>query len=114
MSYVEGKYAFIEDGEALPARNISALNQLPQPPAGLVAAESIFVINNQAVSKIIISWQTVVGVSQYQVNYRFGNDNVISEKVSRPDFEIMNSRKGTYTIQVFSYNIFEQGICLLY
>ena len=108
LSYVEGKYAFIEDGEALPARNISILNQLPQPPAGVGATESIFVINNQAVSKIIISWQTVVGVSQYQVNYRFGNDNVISERVTRPDFEIMNSRAGTYTIQIFSYNIFEQ------
>ena len=108
LSYLEGKYAFIEDGEALPARNVSVLNAIPQPPSALNAVEKIFPINNQAVSKIVISWQTVVGVSQYQVNYRFGNDNVISERVTRPDFEIMNSRLGTYTIQVFSYNIFEQ------
>ena len=45
---------------------------------------------------------------QYQVNYRFEDENFISEKVSRPDFEIMNSRKGTYTIQVFSYNVLDQ------
>ena len=108
LSYLEGKYAFIEDGESLPARNVSVLNQIPQPPSGLSAVEKIFPINNQAVSKIVISWKTVVGVSQYQVNYRFGNDNVITERVTRPDFEIMNSRLGTYTIQVFSYNIFEQ------
>ena len=105
LSYVEGKYAFIEDGEALPARTVSKLNALTEPPSGLNAVERIFPINNQAVSKIIISWQPIVGVTEYQVNYRFGNDNFISEKVSRPDFEIVNSRKGTYTIQVFSYNV---------
>ena len=105
LSYVEGKYAFIEDGEALPARTVSKLNALTEPPSGLSAVERIFPINNQAVSKIIISWQPIVGVTEYQVNYRFGNDNFISEKVSRPDFEIVNSRKGTYTIQVFSYNV---------
>ena len=108
LSYVEGKYAFIEDGEALTARTVSKLNSLTEPPSGLNAVERIFPINNQAVSKIVISWQPIVGVTQYQVNYRFGNDNFISEKVSRPDFEIINSRKGTYTIQVFSYNVLDQ------
>jgi len=105
LSYVEGKYAFIEDGEALPARVVSKLNEPVEPPSGLSAVERIFPINNQAVSKIIISWQPIVGVTEYQVNYRFGNDNFISEKVARPDFEIVNSRKGTYTIQVFAYNV---------
>ena len=108
LSYVEGKYAFIEDGEALPARTVSKLNALTEPPSGLNAVERIFPINNQAVSKIVISWQPIVGVVQYQVNYRFEDENFISEKVSRPDFEIMNSRKGTYTIQVFSYNVLDQ------
>ena len=108
LSYVEGKYAFIEDGEALPVRTTSNLTDLKNPPSGLAATEQIFPINNQAISKIIISWQPIVGVTQYQVNYRFDNDNFISEKVSRPDFEIMNSRKGTYDIQVFSYNVLDQ------
>ncbi len=108
LSYVEGKYAFIEDGEALTARTVSKLNSLTEPPSGLNAVERIFPINNQAVSKIVISWQPIVGVVQYQVNYRFEDENFISEKVSRPDFEIINSRKGTYTIQVFSYNVLDQ------
>ena len=108
LSYVEGKYAFIEDGEALPARNVSKLNELTSPPDSLNAVEKIFPINNQAISKIVISWQPIVGVVQYQVNYRFEDGNFISEKVSRPDFEIMNSRKGTYEIQVFSYNVLDQ------
>ena len=105
LSYVEGKYAFIEDGDPLPARVVSKLNEPANPPSNVTAVERIFPINNQAVSKIIISWQPIVGVTEYQVNYRFENDNFISERVARPDFEIVNSRKGTYTIQIFSYNV---------
>ena len=105
LSYINEKYAFIEDGEALPARNVSILNELTNPPDGLTAVETIVPINNQAVSKIIISWQPINGVIEYQVNYRYENGNFVTEKVSRPDFEIFNSQLGTYEIQVFSYNV---------
>ena len=105
LSYINEKYAFIEDGESLPDRNISILNELTPPPSNLSAVEKIVPINNQAVSKIIISWQPISGVVEYQVNYRFNNGNFVSTKVSSPDFEIMNSQLGTYEIQVFSYNI---------
>ena len=105
LSYVDTKYAFIEDGATLPERNVSVLNQLQPPPSNLSAVEKIVPINNQAVSKIIISWQPITGVIEYQVNYRFNNGNFVSTKVSSPDFEIMNSQLGTYEIQVFSYNI---------
>ena len=105
LSYVEGKYAFIEDGSSLPTRTVSVLNELKPPPSNLSATETIVPINNQAVSKIFISWQPIVGVIEYQVNYRYENGNFVSEKVSRPDFEIKNSQLGTYEIQVFSYNV---------
>ena len=105
LSYVNEKYAFIEDGSALPARDVTKLDELTNPPVGLVAVEKIIPINNQAVSKLIISWQPIVGVIEYQVNYRFENGNYVSERVSRPDFEILNSQKGTYEIQIFSYNV---------
>ena len=105
LSYVEGKYAFIEDSLSLPTRTVSVLNELKPPPSNLSAVETIVPINNQAVSKIFISWQPIVGVIEYQVNYRYQNGNFVSEKVSRPDFQIFNSQLGTYEIQVFSYNI---------
>ena len=105
LSYINEKYAFIEDGEALPARNVSILNELTSPPSGLTAVETIVPINNQAVSKIVISWQPINGVIEYQVNYRYENGNFVTERVSRPDFEILNSQLGTYEIQVFSYNV---------
>ena len=105
LSYKSGKYDFIEDGTALPTRSVSILNELKEPPANLSAIETIVPINNQAVSKIFISWQPIVGVIEYQVNYRFNNGNFTTTRVSRPDFEIINSQLGTYEIQVFSYNI---------
>ena len=104
LSYVNAKYAFIEDGASLPARTVSILNLPKDPPSGLQAVEKIVVINNQAVSKLILSWQPIVGVTQYQVNYRFNNGNFISTTVSSPDFEIFDSDVGTYEFQVFSYN----------
>ena len=104
LSYVNAKYAFIEDGASLPTRTVSILNLPKDPPSALQAEEKIVVINNQAVSKLIISWQPIVGVTQYQVNYRFNNGNFVSTTVSSPDFEIFNSDVGTYEFQVFSYN----------
>ena len=104
LSYVNAKYTFIEDGASLPARAVSILNLPKDPPSALQAEEKIVVINNQAVSKLILSWQPIVGVTQYQVNYRFNNGNFISQTVSAPDFEIFDSDVGTYEFQVFSYN----------
>ena len=104
LSYVNAKYSFIEDGASLPARAVSILNLPKDPPSALQAEEKIVVINNQAVSKLILSWQPIVGVTQYQVNYRFNNGNFISQTVSAPDFEIFDSDVGTYEFQVFSYN----------
>ncbi len=105
LSYINEKYAFIEDGESLPTRTVSKLNELQPPPSNLSAVETIVPINNQAVSKIFLSWQPILGVIEYQVNYRFENGNYFTERVSRPDFQIMNSQLGTYEFQVFSYNV---------
>jgi predicted phage tail protein len=105
LSYINEKYAFIEDGASLPTRTVSKLNDLQPPPSNLSAVETIVPINNQAVSKIFLSWQPIVGVIEYQVNYRFENGNYFTERVSRPDFQIINSQLGTYEFQVFSYNV---------
>jgi predicted phage tail protein len=105
LSYIDTKYSFIEDGASLPVRNVSILNELQPPPSNLSAVETIVPINNQAVSKIVVSWQPIVGVVEYQVNYRYNNGNFVSTKVSSPDFEILNSQLGVYEFQVFSYNV---------
>ncbi len=104
LTYVAGKYANIEQGVSLPARNISLLNELKDPPGNLQASERIVVINALAVTKLILSWVTVTGVSQYLVQYRFNNTNWVSEIVFRPDFELTNTEAGSYEFKVYSYN----------
>ncbi len=104
LSYVEGKYAFIEDGTALPARTVSLLNQPAPPPSSLTVTEKTVIINNIARSKLIVDWQPVQGVTQYLVNYKIGNNNYVSQIVFSSDFEILDTPVGEYTFQVFSYN----------
>ena len=104
LSYVPGKYNFIENGTALPVRTISILNQPANPPSALTVTEKTVVINNIARSKLIIDWQPQVGVTQYLVNYKLENGNYVSQVVFSSDFEILDTVKGTYEIQVFSYN----------
>ena len=104
LSYVEDKYAFIENGTVLPTRTISILNAPASPPSNLTVSERTVVINNIARSKLIVDWQPVQGVTQYLVNYKLENGNYVSQVVFSSDFELLDTVKGTYTIQVFSYN----------
>jgi len=105
LTYVEGKYAFIEDNTSLPVRNISLLNAPVSPPSNLTVTEKTVVINSIARSKLIVDWQPVQGVTQYLVNYKFEDNNYVSQVVFSSDFELLDTKKGTYTIEVFAYNL---------
>jgi len=104
LTYIDGKYANIESGISLPTRSISLLNEPKSPPSNLQASERIVVINALAVTKLILSWVSVTGVSQYLVQYRFNNTNWVNEVVFRPDFELIGTEAGTYEFRVFSFN----------
>ena len=104
VAHNPSKYSFVEDGSTLQSRTISTLTALKLPPSSLQATEKIVVLNNRAVSKLFIQWQPVSGVTEYMVQYRFKNENFISEKISRPDFTIFETLLGSYEIRVFSYN----------
>ena len=124
LTYVEGKYAFIEDGTPLPERKISLLNEPLGPPSNLTSEEKTIVINGVARSKLIISWkeptktlnaddgtvyESPQGASSYQLNYRItteaGNtDNFITQEVFSNDFELMDTEKGSVEVEVYSYN----------
>ena len=104
LAYVNEKYAFIEDGETIEPQKISVLNLVKPPPTGLSADEVIVLINNQPVSKLIIRWQPVTGVSSYMITYRFDDNNIVSATTSSPDFEIFNTKVGSYEVSVRSLN----------
>ena len=124
LTYVEGKYAFIEDGTPLPVRNVSLLNNPVNAPSNLTSTEKTVVINGVARSKLLISWReptkTLIaddgsvynspqGASSYQLNYRITSEvgntgNFISQEVSSNDFEIMDTVKGSVEVEIYSYN----------
>jgi len=104
VAHNSSKYSNVEDGTALAARTITTLTELKPSPSNLSSSEQIVVLNNRAVSKLFIQWQPVLGVTEYMVQYRFENENFISERITRPDFTIFETKNGTYEIRVFSYN----------
>ena len=104
VAHNSSKYSFVEDGSTLQTKTITTLTALKPSPSNLQGAEQIVVLNNRAVSKLFIEWQPVSGVTEYMVQYRFKNENFISERVKRPDFTIFETQLGTYEVRVFSYN----------
>ena len=106
VTYRNEKYQAIDStgGISLPPRNISSLNKEKDPPSSLSIIERIVVRNNIAIPVLFVSWESVSGVNQYQVQYRFNDSNWNYEVVIKPEFELSNTQAGTYEFKVFSYN----------
>lgn len=99
------KYAQVEDTTvAANPRTITTLIDEKPSPSNVTAIEQIVVLNNRAVSKIFVSWEPVLGVKEYLVEFQYENDNPERQRVSRPSFELFESRLGTYTFKIKSYN----------
>ena len=75
-------------------------------PIAAPEIEVMFFVSTVPSPKItlIVDWQPVQGVTQYLVNYKLQNGNYVSQVVFSSDFELLDTVKGTYEIQVFSYN----------
>ena len=99
------KYAQVEDTTvAADPRNITTLLDEKPSPSNLSATESIVVLNNRAVSKIFLTWEPVQGAKEYLVEFQFEKNNPQRVRVARPDFELFESRLGSYTFKVKTYN----------
>jgi len=99
------KYAQVEDTDvAADPRVITTLIDEKPSPSNLSAVEQIVVLNNRAVSKIFVSWQPVLGVKEYLVEFQYEKDNPERTRVARPSFELFESRLGSYSFKVKSYN----------
>jgi hypothetical protein len=104
LKYNVGKYDHVERGYALQSRTISNLNAIPSPPSSPEAEEKFYAQNDKAKVKIVVSWSAVKGIPQYKVRYRAGDDNWETATVTKPDYEILDTRAATYTIEVYSIN----------
>ena len=107
-AYNSGKYAFIEDGSALPVRNITVLNELVDAPSNPSVQEEFFVEGTTARTRLNISFNSVQRAIGYELQFRLddGNFNVI--RTSNSEIEILDSLKGVYDFKLFSINaVFE-------
>ena len=99
------KYSQVEDTTvSADPRTITTLLDEKPAPSNPSAVERIVVLNNRAVSKIFVSWEPVLGVKEYLVEFQYENDNPERVRVARPSFELFESRLGTYTFKIKSFN----------
>ena len=104
LAYDGSKYDYIERNRPLQPRDTTNLNEIPAAPTNLQGVEALYESNGRALAKLIISWQPVLGVSQYRVRWRQENGNWNVQVVERPDYEILDTGPATYQIEVFSLN----------
>jgi len=99
------KYSQVEDTTvAANPRTITTLLDEKPSPSNASAVEQIVVLNNRAVSKIFVAWEPVQGVKEYLLEFQYENDNPERQRISRPSFELFESRLGSYTFKIKSYN----------
>lgn len=104
LAYNNSKYDYVERGFKLQTRDITQLNEPRPAPSNLAASETIYESNGQVRVKLIVSWRAVVGVSEYQVQWRAVNGNWTTINVPRTDYEILDTTAQTYEIRVYSLN----------
>ena len=104
LAYNASKYDYIERGVALQQRDITNLNEIPAPPSNLQATELLYQANDRVLSKLDVSWQAVVGITNYRVRWRIENGNWNTVQVTSPNYSILDTSPGNYEIQVYSLN----------
>lgn len=104
LAYNASKYAAIEDGEPLSSRDITDLNILYDGPDNLAGNEVFYADTGTAKVKISLTWKTVQGANSYRVRWRYEDDNYSEEVVEKINFDILDTKAGTYTVEVYSLN----------
>ncbi len=118
LAHNEGKYAYIEDGEQLQARDISDLNEIPNPPTdlevltvntfgGVSTKELQYVLNGRIAIKVTFHWRGPQGIKKFRVRYRHEDDNFTTVRVQGTTFDIEDAKIGNYQVQVSSISATE-------
>ena len=102
LSYNSSKYGYIERDQLLQTRDITNLNELPPSPTNLALSETLYLYQDQVRAKVSASWKPVLGVNQYQVQWRKDNGNWSSINKPGPDHEILNITPGLFEFRVNS------------
>jgi len=73
LEHNTSKYGYVENNLALQPRDITTLNQTPEPPAGISVSERLVESGNRVTTELEISWRNVDGATGYQVSYKTAN-----------------------------------------
>jgi len=103
-SYNTGKFAFIEDGTAIPERKVTTLVDLLDPPSNLAVQEEFYVEENKAKNKILVTYESVLGATAYQIDYRKDGENYTTVTTRSNDYTIYDADAGVYDIRVSTKN----------
>ena len=101
-AYNSGKFAFIEDGSALPVRNITVLNEPVPAPSAPVVTEEFFIEGNRARTRLNIDFNPVSRAIHYELKYQVDNGNFKTLRSNTPEFQILDSLEGTYNFELVS------------
>ena len=105
LAYNSSKYANVESGISLSQRDFSNLNEIPSPPPSpLTIIEQLYKQADQVKSKIVFSWQSVLGVNKYEVRWRKDNGNWSTYKKIGTSDDINDITTGYYEFKIFSLN----------
>tara|TARA_R100000388_G_scaffold1996_1_gene2809 strand:+ start:5922 stop:9350 length:3429 start_codon:yes stop_codon:yes gene_type:complete len=103
-SYNSGKFAFIEDGSALPVRKITVLNELVDAPSNPNVQEEFFVDGTTARTRLNISYNAVPKAIGYELQYRKDDGNFTTVRTVNTEVSLSDSLKGIYDFRLFSIN----------
>ena len=99
--YNSGKYNHIENGIALPVRDVTNLDIPPEAPSNVSATEVIYENTGIARVKIVVSWTSTSDT--HYIRYRLQNGNFVSRTVDNSkSYEILDTIAGNYQIEVYS------------
>nr|BAR34090.1 phage tail protein [uncultured Mediterranean phage uvMED] len=99
-AYNASKYAHIERNQILERRDVSNLNEPPDAPSNLQCSEILYESAGSVLQKLIINWQSSNRSTSYEVGVSVNNGNFKREITRTVDLEVLNSKVGTYQIEV--------------
>ena len=113
VSHNASKYNHIEQDLALTHRDTTNLNVIPATPQnvqvldvprydGTTTKELQYELNGRIAIKVTIHWAGVLGVDRYRVKWRHEDDNFTTQMVNNTTIDLMDVKRGTYSIQVSS------------
>jgi predicted phage tail protein len=108
-SYNSGKFAFIEDGSALPVRNITILNEPINSPSNPQVTEEFFVEGTRARTRLNITFNAEPRAIAYELQFRKDDGNFSTVRTVNNEISILDSLQGVYDFRLFSINAAQEA-----